>query len=193
MNILPENSQLNDLMRLSKSNSGANGNELRTAHKKMGYEISKYIRKVRNVIPDKTTVVALFRAGLFFGQGIADELDCAFLCLDEKNDKRWNNGRGEINQYIKENYQYIENRFIILADAVINTGKTLLDIYETLKTISKKIVVATCVIQSNAIPLFDGIDLFAVRVSENKFVGAKINIQKGNIGPDTGDRLFRTL
>lgn len=49
------------------------------------------------------------------------------------------------------------------------------------------------VINELALPLFESYDLFVVRVSKNKFTGSNVRIQKGNIGPDTADRLFNQL
>ena len=83
----------------------------------------------------------------------------------------------------------------MLVDGVINNGTSMI---ETINAIEKiypnvKIVVVTGVINEKAIPLFDMYDFIAVRVSENKFIGSKVKKQKGNIGPDTADRLFNQL
>jgi orotate phosphoribosyltransferase-like protein len=133
------------------------------------------------------------RSGLYFGQGIADELDCTLICLDEKNDMRWNTESDGVNPFVSENRRYLEGRHVIIADAVINTGKTVIEIYKELEKYSKKTIIASCVIQSDSVSMFTGIDFYSVRISENKFIGSKTKMQDGIYGPDTGDRLFCTF
>ena len=52
--------------------------------------------------------------------------------------------------------------------------------------------VACCVINQKAVPFFDN-QLYAIRVSENSFVGANVLQQTGNKGPDTTMRLFNLI
>ena len=62
------------------------------------------------------------------------------------------------------------------------------------KNTNSTVLVAVNVINAKAILLFEEFDVFAIRSSDNSFVGDdSIQIQTGNIGPDTGSRLFRTF
>ncbi len=79
-----------------------------------------------------------------------------------------------------------DTKNVILVDSVINTGKTILDIYKP------DMKVACLVINEKAVPLFDE-NLFTVRVSKNSFVGSNVHKQNGDIGPDTTMRLFNLL
>ena len=71
-------------------------------------------------------------------------------------------------------------------DAVINTGKTIAEIFEP------DMSVACCVINESAVEQFTH-QLYAVRVSSNSFVGSDIKVQRGTKGPDTTLRLFNLL
>lgn len=75
---------------------------------------------------------------------------------------------------------------VILVDSVINTGKTIK------KIIEPDMFVACCVINEQAVALFDSL-LYTIRVSKNSFVGTNIMQQNGNVGPDTTMRLFNLL
>ena len=75
---------------------------------------------------------------------------------------------------------------VILADSVINTGKTVVESY------APDMMVACCVINEKAVPLFRD-NLYAVRVSSNSFVGAAQKTQTGTKGPDTTMRLFNQI
>ena len=79
-----------------------------------------------------------------------------------------------------------ETKNVILVDSVINTGKTLLEILDP------DMKVACCVINEQAVPMFDDI-LYTVRVSKNSFVGKNVKKQEGKVGPDTTMRLFNQL
>jgi uracil phosphoribosyltransferase len=82
----------------------------------------------------------------------------------------------------------LENKIIIVIDAVINTGKSIEKAIENLhKSKPRKIFVATLIMQKDALYLsekYSDIYFYALRVSENKYVG------KGEA--DTGNRLFNT-
>jgi hypoxanthine phosphoribosyltransferase len=78
---------------------------------------------------------------------------------------------------------------VIIVDAVINTGDTVIQLAQSLES-SKTIIFATNVLSVKAIPNFDGKNLYTIRVSEKHFKGDKITILKDGKGPDTGERLF---
>lgn len=163
---LAKNENVNKLVEITKSNSGISGPELAKAHIELGYLLSKEI----NVNPNDTTVVAMMRGGIFFAQGIYFGLGCKFMTYDPKH----------------ENFIRPDTQNIILVDSVINTGKTIADIYEP------GMKVACCVINEKSVDKFDS-DLYAVRVSKNSFVGSNVKEQHGNKGPDTTMRLFNSL
>jgi orotate phosphoribosyltransferase-like protein len=95
--------------------------------------------------------------------------------------------------YLAENGEIICGKTVIIADAVINSGKTMHSISMDLGKFSEKLIIATNVIQSESVEKFTGTPLYASRVSENKFIGYRMKKQNCNRGPDTGDRLFKLM
>ncbi len=189
LNEIENNADIDKLISICKSNSGVMGTELRAAHHELGERVGMMIE--RNHHTDKPfAVVLLMRSASSFGQGIADVLDCPLLFLDEKHDKRWKMNDCN-NKFISENREILEKSAVILADAVINTGETITQIYDTLAQITDEILLAANVIQSEFDP--DGKIIYGTRRSDNKFKGSQVLKQEGGRGPDTGDRLFRTL
>ncbi len=129
--------------------------------------------KTGSELADKNNIVifALMRAGLYAAEGVRSVFtDSQFFPGTEidSND--------------------LEDKIIIVVDAVINTGKSIEKAIEHLrKSKAKKIFVATLIMQKDALHFADkysDIYFYALRVSENKYVG------KG--GTDTGNRLFNT-
>lgn len=151
---------------MTKSNSGVSGPELAKAHIQLGALLAKNI----DLPPDETTIVAVLRGGIFFAEGMYFQLGCKLQMYYPKY----------------ETFVRPKTKHVILVDSVINTGKTISDIFES------DMLVACCVINKTAIPLFDE-RLFAVRVSENAFVGSNMRMQRGGKGPDTTMRLFHQL
>ena len=163
---LEKTEEVERLILITKSNSGISGPELAKAHIRLGELVGEHI----DVDPKETTVVAVLRGGLFFAQGIYFSLGyrgCRFQLFDPK----------------KEAFVRPDTKNVILADAVINTGKTIIDILEP------DMKVACCVINENAVPKFAD-QLYTARVSKNSFVGSNVKVQSGNKGPDTTMRLF---
>jgi len=124
-------------------------------------------------LADKNNILifALMRAGLYAAEGVRSVFtDSQFFPVKEID----NND--------------LENKIIIVVDAVINTGKSIEKAIEHLrKSKPRKIFVATLIMQKDALHLsekYPDIYFYALRVSENKYVG------KG--GSDTGNRLFNT-
>ena len=80
-------------------------------------------------------------------------------------------------------------------DSVINTGNTLERLIKELKKRNPcvSICLATNVIQRAALARFKELPLFAIRVSDNKYIGKKQSFQDGDSGPDTADRLFNLI
>lgn len=189
--ILPNNEHINSLINICKSNSGCTGAKLRQSH----YELGKYLALNSTLLDYKenSTIISLARAGLPFSFGIADVLDSSLLILDEKDSMLWSNKLETCNEFIKKNLSIIDNRNIIIVDAVIHTGKTLNTVAKEIMPYAKQIIIVTNVIQNDAINLFSNYKLYAVRSSLNSFTGEKILSQIGEKGPDTGDRLFNTI
>ena len=164
---LEKTEKINQLIAITKSDSGISGPALAEAHMELGKVMGKQMSMFE---PADTTVIAVLRGGIFFAEGIYFSLGCKFQTYDPKNEV-----------FIRP-----ETRNIILVDSVINTGKTLLEIMEP------DMFVACCVINENAIPQFEK-RLFTVRVSKNSFVGSNVQKQSGNRGPDTTMRLFNLI
>ncbi|WP_312266917.1 uracil phosphoribosyltransferase [Neisseria sp.] len=167
-----------------KSSSMKIGYKLRQAHYVLGLHMSKAIYTT-NSKQSKFAVWILMRAGLPFGLGISDGLekqgcDVAIYFIDEQIDS--------------DTITSSNGRTIILADAVINSGKSIEHIYKNLpENIRQSMIVTTTVIPSNAVPRFEKFNLMTVRVSHNQYQGAKVSTIQNGKGPDTGDRLFGTF
>lgn len=155
------------------SGSKVCGSELRKAHYNLGFRIGKQIMKNRNLIDNKIAVIIMMRAGLPFGLGISD-------ALESKNDVSV--------LFSNVNNVYASFETVIIADAVINTGKTILDMKQNLE--NKHLIVATNVISDKYLDNLKGLDIFATRISQHSYKGSKTAIISNGKGPDTGDRLF---
>ncbi len=163
---LEKTDEVNELIAITKSNSGVSGPQLAKAHIRLGELLAENLL----VDPKDTTVVAMLRGGIFFAEGIYFKLGCKFEVYDPKH--------GIFNRPKTKN--------VILVDSVINTGKTLREILEP------DMLLASCVTNEGAVAEF-GDNLYTVRVSSNSFVGSNIKKQSGSKGPDTTMRLFNQL
>jgi hypothetical protein len=159
--------RINQLIAITKSNSGISGPELAKAHIELGMSLGEVMQQFN---PYDTTVVAILRGGIFFAEGIYFQIGCRFQTYNPKNEK-----------FVRP-----KTSNVILVDSVINTGKTIKDIWDN------NMYVACCVINENAVSFFED-RLFTIRVSKNSFVGSNVNKQFGNVGPDTTMRLFNML
>lgn len=160
-----------------KSNSGINGARLAKAHFALGQAIGQ---KVAALLPSgNTAVLVLERGGRFFGDGLYMEFEGAFYSYNSK----------------KDDLPSITQGNIIIVDSVINSGKSMLEVIEKLKSANPdaEIFIAVNVIQRNALELLHDHKIFATRISDNSFVGSKQNSQKNGKGPDTADRLFNLI
>ena len=164
---LEKTERVNQLIAITKSDSGISGPDLAKAHMELGTLIGG---KMIQFNPSDTTVVAMLRGGIFFAEGIYFRLGCKFQTYDPK----------------REVFVRPQTKNVILVDSVINTGKTIRDVLE------EDMFVACCVINENAISYF-GEKLFTIRVSKNSFVGSNVHKQSGKVGPDTTMRLFNIL
>lgn len=159
--------RINELISITKSDSGISGPELAIAHMELGKLLAGILPQMD---PTDTTVVAMLRGGIFFAEGIYFHLGCKFQLYDPK----------------KETFVRPNTKNVILVDSVINTGKTISSIFE------KDMIVACCVINEKSVAYFDK-QLFTIRVSRNSFVGKRVCKQEGCIGPDTTMRLFNQI
>lgn len=164
---IEKNDKINELIAITKSNSGISGPALAKAHMELGARLADAFSDLK---PEDTTIVAILRGGLFFAEGIYFKLGCKFQIYNPKTD-----------EFIRPN-----TKNVILVDSVINTGKTIR------KVLDDDMLVACCVINQEAVQIFEK-QLYTVRVSENSFVGAEVLQQKGNKGPDTTMRLFNLI
>ena len=155
------------LIAITKSGSGISGPVLAKAHVELGIALGEQIKEQ---FSHDTTVVAVLRGGIFMAMGLYYTLGCRFDVYDPKKDK-----------FIRP-----KTKNVILVDSVINTGKTIEEIY------GPDINVACCVINENAVEKFKD-RLYTVRVSKNSYVGSNTKVQNGNEGPDTTMRLFNQI
>lgn len=119
-------------------------------------------------------IFPLMRAGLYAAEGVRSVIkESQFAPYNKEEEEKLN----------------LENKTIILVDSVINTGKSILKIIESLyKNPIKRIIIVTLILQKDAMKVFEeykNISLYALRISQNKYTG------KG--GTDTGNRLFNTI
>ncbi len=163
---LTKTEEVENLISITKSDSAISGPQLAQAHIRLGELLAQNIK----INPKDTTVVAILRGGIFFAQGIYFQLGCKFDLYNPKT-----------GPFIRP-----QTKNVVLVDSVINSGRTLK------KIVAPDMIVATCVINEKAVPLF-GEQLYAVRVSRNSFVGSNIRYQQGNKGPDTTMRLFNQI
>lgn len=163
---------------ITKSNSGINGSLLATTHLRLGERLGK---EIGTIIPTQNTaVIVMERGGRFFGDGLYSTFGGVFYPYNPSKDETPN---------------VSEHNFVIIVDSVINTGKSILSVIESIKRDNPKIeiIIVTNVIQRNALDKMKQYKIFSVRVSDNYFIGKKQAIQTGNTGPDTADRLYNLI
>lgn len=175
---LEQNEYIKKLIAECKSTSGIEGYQLREAHYKLGKEVGKMIYEDN---PKASyCVVIMMRSGLPFGQGIADYLDCSeIFCY---------NNVEEVSDEMNKNPELADKVFII-SDGVVNSGKT---INALASRVNGPILIATNVISAKYKSSFYG-PIYATRISSNSYVGAKQRVVSEGKGPDTSDRLFKTM
>lgn len=123
----------------------------------------------------------MMRSGLPFGQGIADYLDCTELFC-------YNNNVEDISNEINSNPEF-DDKLLIICDGVVNSGKT---VNSLASVVASRKVIATNVISMEYKSSLH-CPIYATRISSNSYVGAKQRVVAEGKGPDTSDRLFRTM
>lgn len=164
---LDKTDRINELILMTKSDSGVSGPALAMAHMELGKHLAQSLPQMK---PEDTTVVAMLRGGIFFAEGIYFHLGCKFQLYDPKN-----------GEFIRP-----QTKNVIIVDSVINTGRTIK------KILAPDMLIACCVINEQVVDLF-GNQLYVVRVSKNAFVGGNVFEQKDGVGPDTTMRLFNQI
>ena len=167
-------------IKICKSDSGITGTELRKVHEFFGETIADTYNLH---FSSESVVITLLRAGFPMAYGFANKLDCPFLLYDDKNDF----------EFFEKNKKLLQNKDVIFIDAVINSGKGILKAIELSKLPKSRIKIVTNVLCDKAIDTFKDYELFTVRISHNSYKGQKVAKQANGVGPDTGDRLFRTM
>ncbi|MDD7013693.1 MAG: uracil phosphoribosyltransferase [Spirochaetales bacterium] len=168
-----------ELISTCKSNSGVMGGRLRKVHYDLGRILTQ---NYKNHFSEQCCIVSFLRSALPFSFGVADILDCPILFYDSNN-----------HDFFDKNKDVINDKQMLFVDAVINSGRGMLETIGKLKVSHQKIKIITNVLCDKALEIFADYDVFTVRVSHNSFKGAKVLKQVDDKGPDTGDRLFRSL
>lgn len=172
-----EDLEIQDDIDICKSNSGISGSKLAAAHLRLGEKIGN---RITNVFPEKNiSILVLERGGRFFGDGVYMGAGGRFYSMNPKIDS----------------IPIISTEILVIVDSVINTGKSIIRIIDNIKknNPSIDIIIASNVIQSEAVKLFKDYLVFATRLSQNSFVGVNQSKQNGKTGPDTADRLFNSI
>ena len=156
------------------SSSNVCGYELRESHYYLGRKLGKEVAKYRKLQSKRVAVLIMMRAGLPFGFGVVD-------AIDEDNDVT-------VMFSTTPDNNYNDYDVVIIADAVINTGKTIVQIANDLK--NEQVIVVTNVISDKYLDNLKDYDIFATRISEHSFKGENVKVMSGGKGPDTGERLF---
>ena len=105
----------------------------------------------------------------------------AGFAIDEENDV-------SILFSTTQDNNYSDFDVVIVADAVVNSGKTIIQITNELK--NKQVIVATNVISDKYLDNLKEFDIFTTRISNHSFKGESVKVVSGGKGPDTGERLF---
>lgn len=178
LNLLNKTNQLEEIISICKSDSGICGKRLREAHNSAGRLIGGEILSKDSA--SCYAVIIMMRAGLPFGLGVADSLE---------------DGR-KVSVFFSTKEQVMPldlyvNDFdkIVIVDAVIRTGKSILDL-ESKLGVPDKTIFATNVLDETGINNFSGKTVYAVRTSKHSFIGSEQKVIKSGKGPDTGKRLF---
>ena len=171
-----EYKKISECIEITKSDSGINGNKLAYAHFELGKKLAKYFYELN---PRESTIISFERSGHFLADGIFMNFDARLVTYNPK----------------LQDFPKIQTKNVILVDGVINNGNTIFKAIEKLQeqNIRINIFIATNVINKESLIKFCSFNLVAVRSSSNKFTGANVKKQIGNLGPDTSNRLFNFI
>lgn len=168
--------RLSSLIEITKSNSRISGNRLAKVHLELGKELCRYLSSFTE---NDTTIISLERSGHFLADGVYMGFDCRFETYNSN----------------LQSLPEIKTKNVVLVDGVINSGKSMLKTIHEIEECypNTKISVVAGVVNVEALSLFALYNFIAVRISKNKFIGSNVQIQNGDIGPDTAERLFNQL
>lgn len=172
-----EKNDIAEDIKICKSNSGINGAPLADAHIRLGKILGGVLK---GIIPQiDSAVIVLERGGRFFGDGVYTGFGGTFYSYDPKNDI----------------LPDIQQGIAVIVDSVINTGKSVLDMIDRLKQKNPEIevIIAANVIQEKTINILQKYKVFAIRTSDNSYIGSRQATQKNGKGPDTADRLYNYI
>ncbi|KAL8785882.1 MAG: hypothetical protein Q9213_003114 [Squamulea squamosa] len=204
--ILATGTNATKLLATAMRDSANAGPDLKEAHRHVGRHLAftyvaeivgiepKTIRHVLGSATDgfqlrhekKTTIAALMRGGEPMASGVFDAFPLAiFVHAVDPEDIKFHHLEGQIT--------------LLLVDSIINTGKSILDVVQHVRSIHAtiQIVIVAAVVQSKCVTgdnggtlvqklaSFANVHIVALRVSETSFVGSRET--------DTGNRLFNTI
>lgn len=164
----------------TKSNSQVCGKNLRKAHLELGtLPADELIKKDEFLNVKSVHLYIMMRSGLVFGLAIADRLESKELNvkISFKHD----------NSPIESNSPFSK---VLVVDAVINTGRSIISATQWVQ--KSNLLIASLVLNQNALSLLDEYSVYAIRISDNSYVGSHSPDIKNGFGPDTGDRLFNS-
>jgi len=153
----------------------------KTPYKRERFILSAIASQEKGV--KKYAIMVLMRAGLPFGLGIADKLETL-----EKNVRVFFSAK---EKELPDDFNASDYDRIILADAVIESGNSILGLAEKI-CVNEKIIFATNVLSHKAVAKFEKFNLYAIRVSQVSFTGSAQKTVSNGKGPDTGERLFNS-
>ncbi|KAL8773656.1 MAG: hypothetical protein Q9209_001422 [Squamulea sp. 1 TL-2023] len=203
--ILATETNATKLLATAMRDSANAGPDLKEAHRLVGRHLAfTYVADIVGIEPKtiqhvlgsetkgfqlrhgkKTTIAALMRGGEPMASGVYDAFPLAMFvhAVDPENIK----------------FHHLEGQItLLLVDSIINTGKSILDVVQHVRSIHAtiQIIIVAAVVQSRCVmgdnggtlihklASFANVHIVALRVSETSFVGSRET--------DTGNRLFNT-
>jgi uracil phosphoribosyltransferase len=134
--------------------------------------------------PQEIIILAFMRAGVYIGESLRTIFQKSpIFHVYPKRDKG-------LSEKELEELLPIQGKIIILADSVINTGKTIFPSIDQLQQYNPAKIIVTSLVMPDTTAIkieemYPNVYFYIARVSTNKYVG------KGKT--DTGNRLFGTL
>ncbi|MHA1427456.1 MAG: uracil phosphoribosyltransferase [Candidatus Helarchaeota archaeon] len=144
-----------------------------------GKKLGKCIKNEEDII-----ILAFYRAGIYMSDGIRHVFQSS-PTYSIKCTRSEGLSEQELN-----NLPSFEEKTVILADSVINTGKTIIPVIQQIQQLNPRQIIVTCLVIFHKTvekldKLFPEIKFYFARISTNFYVG------KGKI--DTGNRIFGTF
>lgn len=166
---------IGNLVIKAKSDSGCHGAELRYVHFEIGHILGNTL--IKKYKPEDTAIVILLTGAIPFGLGIADVLDTKVYMYDPHSNN---------------NLPVIKEKNVVIADEVINSGKSIISVANKYKD-NHEVILATTVMPENSEAFQSEYSIYTCRVSSHRYVGAKTTEIKHGKGPDTAARLYSLI